>query len=262
MKIYQKFILAHFFISNMVISFSCSSKQPPEVQIHYLGHSSFVLQFDNGVTVVTDYGHENAWVEWGWDSPIHNIGTLIPDVMTYSHQHDDHYDPDRIPQGVSHVLTDMDSLTIKGITIAPVRTCEDDTHVESNTSYLFEYRGFRLCHLGDAQAQIMKIDSANVREKIAELFAEPIDLLMMPIEGKQKFIPQTETFINLLKPQYVVPMHYWSEEYKTAFLNFLKKQNHSGKRYQIIREKNAHFLFTGSSPSDSIRIVTLNRQPF
>ena len=66
-----------------------------EVGIHYLGHSSFVLSFDNGVDIVTDYGKENAWLEWGWDSPIHSIGDLIPKVMTYSHTHCDHYDQNR-----------------------------------------------------------------------------------------------------------------------------------------------------------------------
>ncbi len=42
------------------------------VQIHYLGHSAFVLTFDK-ITVVTDYGKPNAWKEWGWDSPIHDM---------------------------------------------------------------------------------------------------------------------------------------------------------------------------------------------
>lgn len=59
--------------------------QEHELKIHYLGHSAFVLEFDNGITVVTDYGHENVWKEWGWDSPINTINRLVPDVMTYSH---------------------------------------------------------------------------------------------------------------------------------------------------------------------------------
>jgi L-ascorbate metabolism protein UlaG (beta-lactamase superfamily) len=32
----------------------------PDIHIHYLGHSSFILQFDNGITVLTDYGASNS----------------------------------------------------------------------------------------------------------------------------------------------------------------------------------------------------------
>jgi hypothetical protein len=83
------------------------------------------LQFDNGINIVTDYGHYNAWVDGGWDSPIYDFGELVPDVMTYSHtNHEDHYDPDRIPEGVKHIMMEYDTLSIEGIHIQPVRTCE------------------------------------------------------------------------------------------------------------------------------------------
>ena len=137
------------------------------VEIHYLGHSAFVLEFGNGVTIVTDYGHYNAWVDWGWDSPIHDIGDLVPDVMTYSHtHHDDHYDPERIPDGVAHILTEYDSLTIEGIHIKPIRTCEESINTESNSSYIITYKDLKICHLGDAQAQIMKIEEGAVCDHI------------------------------------------------------------------------------------------------
>ena len=100
-------------IVSMALLLSLSLKAQDVVDIHYLGHSSFVLEFDNGITIVTDYGHYNAWVDGGWDSPIYDFGDLIPDVMTYSHtNHADHYDPDRIPNGVSFILTEFDTLEI------------------------------------------------------------------------------------------------------------------------------------------------------
>ncbi len=127
------------------------SAEVPILKIHYLGHSAFVLEFDNGITVVTDYGEPNAWVQFGWDSPIHSIGDLIPDVMTYSHTHHaDHYDPSRIPAGVGYILKDMDSLSIDGLSITPIRVCESNINVEDNTAFLFSYKGFRFLHLGDA----------------------------------------------------------------------------------------------------------------
>jgi len=228
------------------------------IKIHYLGHASFVLQFDNGITIVTDYGHYNAWINWGWDSPIHNFGDLAPNVMTFSHNHEDHYDPDRIPDGVAHILTDLDSLTIDGIEIIPIRTCENNINVESNTSFIFKYKGLKICHLGDAQAQIMNIDqNEELRNHITTIFPDTFDLLFMTIEGKQKFIPQAEAFINLLKPKRVIPMHHWSQKYRQDFLSFLETENHSGKAYQILQTDNAKYILDGSESVDSIKVLSL-----
>ncbi|MEJ2636138.1 MAG: MBL fold metallo-hydrolase [Calditrichia bacterium] len=235
----------------------------PVVSIHYLGHSAFVLKFDNGITIVTDYGHHNAWVNWGWDSPIYSIGDLVPNVMTYSHHHDDHYDPDRIPEGVSHILTGLDSLSIGEIEIKPVRTSEDSIQVESNTSYIFIYKGIKICHLGDAQAQIMNINSnEDFRNHIKTIFPDNYDLLLMTIEGKQKFISQAEAFIDLLKPRKIIPMHFWSQTYKKDFLDYLKAQNDVGKKYQIrVSDSSTCELFV-SENTDSIKVISLAPSPY
>ena len=242
---------------------SAIQSSEPEIRMHYLGHSAFVLQFDNGITVVADYGHFNAWVDWGWDSPIHSIGDLVPDVMTYSHDHDDHYDPDRIPEGVSHILTGLDSLSIGGIEIKPVRTCEDSIHLESNTSYIFTYKGMKICHLGDAQAQIMNVNSnAYVRNHMTAIFPDTFDLLLMTIEGKQKFIPQAEAFIDLLKPRRVIPMHFWTQTYKDEFFDYLRSQNGQGKTYQIQMRGSSKYELSVSEKTDSIQVIGLTRMPF
>ena len=256
------FISSILFTLILNTGFLYAQSSDPEIKIHYLGHSAFVLQFDNGINVVTDYGKENAWVAWGWNSPINDIGDLIPDVMIYSHQHEDHYDSSRIPIGVTHILTGLDSLTIKGITIKPVRTCEDDINNESNTSYIFTYKGLKICHLGDAQAQIMNINNDDVRTHIISIFPNTFDLLLMTIEGKQKFISQAEAFVDLLNPKRIIPMHHWSEKYLQEFISYLDDQNNAGKNYQINeRGKFQYDLFT-SENVDPVQVICLNRAPF
>jgi len=248
-------------ISHMGMSDIQSSE--PEITVHYLGHSAFVLQFDNGIKIVTDYGCHNAWVNWGWDSPIHDIGDLVPNVMTYSHHHYDHYDPDRIPKSVSYILSSLDSLSIDGIEIKPVRTCEDSINVESNTSYIFTYKGIKICHLGDAQAQIMSINSnEDVRNHITKIFPDTFDLLLMTIEGKHKFIPQAEAFIDLLKPKRVIPMHFWSQAYKDDFLDYLRTQNDIGEKYQIQVTDSSIYKFSVSENTDLIKVISLTRATF
>ena len=262
-SLFRSFLNLVIIIFIFHIGMSNIQSSEPEIKIHYLGHSAFVLQFDNGITIVTDYGHYNAWVNWGWDSPIHNIGDLVPDVMTFSHHHDDHYDPDRIPKGVYHILTGIDSLSINGIKIKPVRTCEDSLNVESNTSYIFTYKGIKICHLGDAQAQIMSINSnEDVRNHIKKICPDTFDLLLMTIEGKQKFISQAEVFIDLLKPRRIIPMHFWSQKYKEDFLDYLRTQNDSGKKYQIQVRESSIYEFFVLEKTDSIKVISLTRTPF
>jgi L-ascorbate metabolism protein UlaG (beta-lactamase superfamily) len=236
-----------------------------EVRIHYLGHASFVLQFDNGVNVLTDYGSYNAWVEWGWDSPIHDVGALVPDVMTYSHTHHaDHYDESRRPRNVPHVLARGDSLAIKGIEIQPIRTSEGSLDKQDNTSYVFSYRGLRILHLGDCQANIIHITDAENREHIRAILPDMCDLVLVPIESQEKFVPQAEAFLDLLRPKRAIPMHYWSEAYRDEFLSYLAAQDGIGdKRYLIERVQGASYVLSSDDADHgAINVICLERAPW
>ena len=226
------------------------------VQIHYLGHSAFVLNFDVEITVVTDYGKPNAWKEWGWDSPIYDIGELIPDVMTYSHtHHEDHYDSTRIPNGVKYILKNGEDLEITGLKIIPIPVCEDQFGVFDNTSYLFIYKGLKILHTGDIQGMIANIDNDSVADYFKKNYPEKIDLLIMPIEGKIKYIPQAEQFISLLEPKRVIPTHYWSQEYLDEFIVYLKEKNYSGAKYEINLLKKSLYNLSSGEENDSLTII-------
>jgi hypothetical protein len=210
--------------------------------------------------VLTDYGAFNAWVERGWDSPIHDVGELIPDVVTYSHtHHEDHYDESRRPGNVGNVLTG-ESLELRGVEIVPVRTSEKKVGEEDNNSYLFKYKGLKVLHLGDCQANIMAIEEENNQKRIKGLFGESYDLLLMPIEGPKKFIRQAEMFLREIRPKRMIPMHYWSEAYRKDFFAYLERQEERGERvYQIEEPKGARYAF---SVSDTIvgpvRVISLD----
>lgn len=230
--------------------------QNTEINIHYLGHSSFVIHFDNGLYVVADYGTSNAY---GLASPIFSIGSLQPDIMTFSHQHEDHYNPSRIPGNVPHILTDLDTLSLAGLTIKPVRTSETSLSNKDNSSFIFTYKGLTLVHLADAQANIMNIDDTNTRNYIRQILPEKIDMLFMTIQGVYGFIPQAETFVDFLQPKRIIPIHYWTRQYKADFLQHLENQNQTaGKNYQIERQRGPKYVLSGSdTSSNSIKVISL-----
>jgi L-ascorbate metabolism protein UlaG (beta-lactamase superfamily) len=237
---------------------------PLEVHIHFLGHASFVLRFDNGVDVLADYGSYNAWAEWGWDSPIHDVGALVPHVMTYSHTHHaDHYDKSRQPGNVPYILSGEEGLVIKGLEIQPIRTSEGSLGAQDNSSYLFSYRGLRILHLGDCQANIIHIADAGNRAHIREILSDAYDLALVPIQSREEYIPQAEAFLDLLRPRRAMPMHYWSEAYRDEFLAYLEAQNEPGeKRYRIERIEGPSYVLSGDDVDDAIEVVCPERAPF
>ena len=231
MKAISKYAVLVFVLAIAINIHPLKGQQLP-VEVHYLGHAAFVMDF-NDFTAVTDLGTSYCW---GLNSPIYGIGDHIPTIMSFSHYHPDHYDPERIPDNVPYIIDLLDTLNIMNLWVYPVRTCETTPGVESNTSFIYDYNGFRICHLGDAQAEIMNIADPEQQAIILEKFPEQIDLLLMTIEGVDQFIPQAEMFIDLLQPGMVIPMHYWSPEYKEEFLSYLELQNDTaGKNYQVNR---------------------------
>lgn len=257
---FDRFLFCSLLLS--LLFYQCNIKSmTPKISIHYLGHSSFILQFDNGVSLLTDYGTSNAW---GLDSPIHSYGDLKPDIVSYSHKNHIDHAGGKIPENVPNILSELDSIDLKGIKIIPIRTSELSLDEKSNTSYLITYKGCSILHLGDAQANIKNIDEEENRNHLKKIFPEKIDLLLMTIEGRTKFIDQAEAFIDFLKPKKVIPMHYWSKKYKMDFLSYLKDQNETAnKQYLIQIKKEAKCSLDNNDGSkDSIQIISLEPASF
>jgi L-ascorbate metabolism protein UlaG (beta-lactamase superfamily) len=60
------------------------------MRIHYLGHASFVLRFENGESILLDYGVSNAY---GLASPVFDLSGAEPSIVAFSHDHPDHRRP-------------------------------------------------------------------------------------------------------------------------------------------------------------------------
>jgi L-ascorbate metabolism protein UlaG (beta-lactamase superfamily) len=240
--------------SNRSSTSDSSESSKPIVRIHYLGHASFFIQFDNGVSVLTDYGQSNAY---GLNSPIYDLIDIEPSVVTFSHAHPDHKRAD-VEFGQAYVLTNTDDLSLQGLDITPIRTCEASTNKADNTSFLFTYKGIKILHLADAQAYITSIEKDSIKQRVKELYPDTYDVLLMTIEGVNQFIPQAELFIDIIQPVYVIPMHYWSPEYKAEFLAYLEEQNQQAGRDYIINEDGGPvFEFPSEEKPDSIQVVNL-----
>jgi L-ascorbate metabolism protein UlaG (beta-lactamase superfamily) len=188
------------------------------LSVHYLGHSSFVLRFAGGITVLTDHGQSNAF---GLTSPIHDLGGLEPDVVLYSHHDPDHDRGEEFPGATildgSHL---REEVGIDDVVFEPFRTSERS--LGDNTSFLIEFEGLRVLFAGDCQGDIVSISERSGRARAEALFPKKADLLLTPVDWTHPIAADAAAFVQLLHPRFAVPMHYWSDQAKADFLSQLR----------------------------------------
>jgi L-ascorbate metabolism protein UlaG (beta-lactamase superfamily) len=242
----------------------CSGTAPaPPLRVHYLGHASFLLTGDDGLSVLTDYGESNAY---GLDSPIYGLGSLIPDVVTLSHRHADHAGG-TLPPGVNRILRGLEEesgFEEKGLRITAIPTYEGQLDTPDNTSFLFEYGGLKVLHLGDCQALMTALAEPGVRERIQALYPDTYDLVLLPIGFVTDIVEPAAVFAGLLDARRIVPMHYWSPADRDRFLDRLAgRTDGRGRPYRIVRSEGPDLALdvTVSDP-DSVTVIGLSPAPW
>lgn len=229
------------------------------VRVHYLGHASFVLGF--GPTVVlTDFGEPNAWASSGWDSPIHDVGDLTPDLATYSHTHHaDHFAEGRLPRGPGRVSADGTRVRVGEVTAEGIPVCERDPLAPDGHAYLFSYRGLRVLHLGDCQADLAEISNPAHRAGLVSRLPSGCDLLLLPIESTTRFSAQAVELLGLLRPRVAVPMHFWSDG---SLREFLERARAFGHGLHVGETPGSALTVSAGPPAAETFVVPLRRSPF
>jgi len=239
----------------LLINTSC---QKNEINLHYLGHSAVFLEFNEKVTVLCDYGKENAYLEWGWDSPIYDAGEPGPDIITYSHRHEDHFDERRADIYDAIRITGLIDTCYKKLKIKGLLSSEKDISRYDNHSYLFSIGDVKVLHLGDCQADIMMVNDPAHAWDLEQRYPKDCDILIMPIEGTQKYILQAIKMVELLEPKVLIPTHYWSEEYKQEFIDEIKRiYSKNNKTIFIDNIDGAEFIYNGKYSEEGLLIPNL-----
>jgi L-ascorbate metabolism protein UlaG (beta-lactamase superfamily) len=234
--------------------------EDPLLRVHYLGHSSFVLRFADGVSLLTDYGKSNAF---GLASPIHELGDLHPDVVLYSHHDEDH---DRGDEFEGATIIDgahlYEEVGIDGIVFEPIKTRENEPG--DNTSFLIAFENLRILFAGDCQGEIEAIDRAEERERLETLFPGRLDLLFLPIDWTHPITAKAVAFVELVQPRAVIPMHYWSRAAVTEFFSLLVEKNEPGaERFLIEEQGGPDYAIEEAGGDDSvIKVIDLEPAPW
>lgn len=167
------------------------------MKLTWLGHSAFRLEESTGTTVVTDPYHSSV----GFEMP-----EVDADVVTVSHNHDDHNNIEGV-SGKASVLNRAGAYEIGGVHILADRTYHDDKKgAKRGENLVFKYRmdGVDLCHMGDIGEEC----NAFLVETLM-----PVNVLMIPVGGNYTVdAKQAKEYVDRLMPDVVIPMHYKTKD--------------------------------------------------
>ena len=199
------------------------------MRIHWNGHACFFLEGAEG-RILTDPFVEQVPYE---------LLTTEADIITVSHNHDDHNATHRI-QGSPSVIDGVGEFTIDGVPIRGIASHHDDADGEKrghNNIYAFTLDGIRVAHLGDLGAPLNDEQLAGLAD---------VEIALIPVGGFYTIdATQAAEVVRMLpKLKVVIPMHFktertqdWPIETVEPFLEMMDNARHIGSPHIEITKK-------------------------
>lgn len=184
--------------------------------IRYLGHSSFLLESEGGVRIVTD--------------PFGDVGLSFPrlqaDGVTVSHFHYDHCNVDAVE--TEKIFSKAGEYSLGDVKISAFETCHDDCGGKKrgkNLIFRFDFSGVTVCHMGDLGEKFSK----ELCNKIGRT-----DALLIPVGGNYTIgAKEAKRYADEIRPRYILPMHYFVKGLTVDIAppdDFLKLYTESGAK--------------------------------
>lgn len=179
-----------------------------EVRLHYIAHSTYLLEAPDGQTVATDF---TGYV--GND--------ILPDVVTMNRAHSSHY-TDFPDPAIEHVLRgwgevgepakhfiELNDLIIRNVT-TDIRGGGAGRIENGNSIFIFEVAGLCIGHLGHLHHEPSDDHYALIGR---------LDVVMVPVDGGLTL--DTASMIRVVKrlrSSVVLPMHWFGQGTLESFL--------------------------------------------
>lgn len=178
-----------------------------ELRLHYIGHSTYVLETESGLTVATDYT--------GWLG-----GDLLPDIVTMNRAHSSHY-TDYPDPAIPHILRgwgdaegpaahylDLEEMIVRNVT-TDIRSGGGRAK-DQNSIFVFESGGLCIGHLGHLHHEPSDEQYALLGR---------MDVVMVPVDGGMTLdTPSMLRVMKRLKARVVLPMHWFGDGTLEYFL--------------------------------------------
>jgi len=132
---------------------------------------------------------------------------LIPDIITVTHTHSDHFDPEFIEHTTCRKsIATVEKFNVKDIQIKGIASSHRGNIINqktpNNVIYVFEIDGLRIAHMGDIGQEHLTIKQINDIGKIDVAFMQFSNPFSGMFDSDKGF-----TLIEELKPQIIIPTH-------------------------------------------------------
>jgi len=170
------------------------------MKIRWNGHASFTITANDGTIIVNDPYKPGAF---GGGIGYQQI-TDQPDIVTISHDHDDHNYAAGF-KGQFEIV--RGAKTAKGIAFRAIDVFHDEKGGKdrgANRIFVFTVNGVTICHAGDLGHPLNDEQAKQIGK---------IDVLLLPVGGFYTIdYLQATDVINKLKPAIVIPMHFKTDK--------------------------------------------------
>lgn len=169
------------------------------MKVTWLGHASFLITSDKGIKIITDpytpgvFGLEYKQI------------AESADIVTMSHNHDDHNNVNSIP-GKPQIIKGAGKHQAKGIEFRGIASCHDECGGKErgdNVIFAFNIDDMNVCHLGDLGRPLTEKELSEIGK---------VDVLMIPVGGTFTIdAAAADKVIAQIKPKVVIPMHFQTD---------------------------------------------------
>jgi L-ascorbate metabolism protein UlaG (beta-lactamase superfamily) len=183
-----------------------------EVRIDYVGHSTFVIESQQGVRIATDY---NDYVR----------PAQIPNIATMNRAHSTHYTNSPDP-GIRHVLRGWNpegGAAHHDVTDSDVRVRNVPTNIRDwsggtsefgNSIFIFEVANLCIAHLGHLHHTLTTQQLAQIGQ---------MDIVLVPVDGSYTLdLEGMLEVLRSLRAPLIIPMHYFSSFTLGRFLDTVR----------------------------------------
>jgi L-ascorbate metabolism protein UlaG (beta-lactamase superfamily) len=176
------------------------------MEITHLGHSSFRLKGKTASLVTDPYDPGKVGLKFP---------KISADLVTISHQHDDHNKVDLVTD-TKMIIDTPGEFEVMGISVVGISQYHDEKSGElrgKNIVYLIEVDELRIVHLGDL--------GHPLSEKVINQLGN-VDVLFVPIGGEYTInANQAVQVVRDVEPIITIPMHYKTEGMNTEMFGKL-----------------------------------------
>ncbi len=185
-----------------------------DVRLHYIGHSTYVLETSGGLKLATDFT--------GFVGP-----DILPDVVTMNRAHSSHY-TDFPDPAIPHVLRgwgeegkpadhylELDEMIVRNVT-TDIRAGFEARIKDANSIFVFEVGGLCIGHLGHLHHEPSDEHYALLGR---------MDVVMVPVDGGMTL--DTASMVRVMKrlrARVVLPMHWFGDGTLGAFLSGMRDE--------------------------------------